>query len=201
MRMIVLENRANASLPGMLQLRPDDNRTLTLAPSRKAMLSANSDADRASMANMNRGRKTKGWPQPQAEKTLRRFRASRPCFRSCRADLKFACLSRDALRDDTTKSKLKRDARRQAMQKKRIRCSTSLSRNHDATSFKLLAASFEIRSLRRPHCRNEDCLRTRQNSQCQRQRRQGPYCYAHPKRPTKGCLGIQCREHAGPSSA
>jgi hypothetical protein len=80
------------------------------------------------------------------------------------------------------------------MQKKRIRCSTSLSpRNHDATSFTLLAASFETRSLHRPDCRNEDCLRTRQNSQCQRRRR--PDCYAHPKRPTKDCLGMQCRRH------
>src|SRR5258708_28053103 len=127
MRMIVLENRANASRPGMLQLRPDDNRTLTLAPSRKAMLSANSDADRASMANMNSRQKNKRLAAASSGTDLKTFPASRPCFRSCRADLKFACLSRDALRDDTTKSKLKRDVRRQAMQKKRIRCSTSLS--------------------------------------------------------------------------
>jgi hypothetical protein len=35
--------------------------------------------------------KIKGWPQPEAEKDLGRFLALRPCFRSCRADLKFAC--------------------------------------------------------------------------------------------------------------
>src|SRR5260370_36508502 len=68
-------------------------------------------------------------------------------------------------------------------------------RNHDATSFTLLAASFETRSLHRPDCRNEDCLRTRQYNQCQRQRRRRPDCYAHPNRPTKDCLCIHCHWH------
>jgi hypothetical protein len=60
----------------MLRLYPDDIKTLTLVASRKAMLSENSDADRASMANINSRRKHKGWPQPEAEKN------SRPCFTS-----------------------------------------------------------------------------------------------------------------------
>ena len=102
MRIIVLDNRANASRPGMLQLRPDDIR----APNsllREAMLSENSDADRTSMANVSSRQKNKRLAAARSGENLRHFLALRPCFRSCRADLKLACLSRDALRNDTTK--------------------------------------------------------------------------------------------------
>ena len=53
MRIIVLANRAKASRPRMLQLRPDDIKMLTVAASRKAMLSAKSDTDRTPTANMH----------------------------------------------------------------------------------------------------------------------------------------------------
>ena len=81
------------------------------------------------------------------------------------------------------------------MQKKRIRCSTSLSPEPRRNEF--YASSGVIRNPEpsKPDCRNEDCLRTRQNNQCQRQRRRRLDCYGHPNRPTKDCLGIQCRRH------
>ena len=78
MRMIVLENRANASRPGMLQLRPDDIKMLTLAASRKAMLSENSDADRTSMANMNSRQKNKRLAAARSGKDVK----TPPCFTS-----------------------------------------------------------------------------------------------------------------------
>ncbi len=193
MRIIVPANRANASRPGMPQFSLDDIRTLTHAPARKTMLSESSEADRASMTNMNSKQKKEDWPELGAEKNLRNSFASRPCSRPCRADLR-ACVF-----------KPRRASGPCYEVGVQTRCSGDAMpeyaalhfspRNHDRTSIMLLAASFETGSLHRPDRRDEDRLRTRQNSQCQRQRRQGPYCYAHQKRPTKACLGIQCRRH------
>src|SRR5260370_1498770 len=76
MRMIVLENRANASRPGMLQSRPDDIKMLTLVASRKAMLSENSDADRASMPNVNSRQKNKRLAAARSGTDLKTL----PCF-------------------------------------------------------------------------------------------------------------------------
>ena len=84
---MVLEKRANASRPGMLQFSLGDIRTLTDAPSRKTMLSEKSETDRTSTANMNSRQKKADWPQPAAELASGNRCISRPWCRPCRMDL------------------------------------------------------------------------------------------------------------------
>jgi hypothetical protein len=57
----------------MPQFSLDDIRTLTQAPSRKTMLSENSETDRASMANMNSRQKKRRLAAVRSGKELKKL--------------------------------------------------------------------------------------------------------------------------------